>query len=292
MAGTPGHDRQMPTRKNAKALLTGEASVTIGFGGLALACEALMLVGGPFVVIGLVLAIICCAVIVSLYWREMWTALRAGRFSRHSILPLAVVVLIPALGVLLAFKEPILAIGKAPPLPPQRVPAADLEITKIETDVPRRDGYINAQFYLKNKGVASAIQFKHSELVHEFPREMTPLELDQVFGQMAVALSSISPPTPSSEIKPGAQEWYSFVGREAPSRHLAPGRAAFMRQKAGKSRIYVITRNEYRYPLLPEGAWAFGERCSFWFQSVVHVCPTHNGDMIPQAAFSPPAAAK
>ena len=80
----------MPSRTPKKVLLTGESGQTIGLAGLALACVGVMLVGGIFVAIGLIMALGCCGVIVGLHWREMWAAIKAGRVSRHAILPVTV----------------------------------------------------------------------------------------------------------------------------------------------------------------------------------------------------------
>lgn len=98
-----------------KALLTAEATQTVGLAGIALACEALMLIGGIFVAIGLILALVCCAVVIILHWQEMWAAIRSRRFSRHSILPLAVVVVVPLLGALVANRDAILGQKALPP---------------------------------------------------------------------------------------------------------------------------------------------------------------------------------
>lgn len=132
-----GQDRAMPQ----KALLTGEAAQTIGFGGAGLAFVGLMLIGGWFVAIGLALALVCSVVIVILHWQELRQAIRTRTFTRHLVLPLAVVILVPVVGLLVANKDALQSlaaptptvVASAPP-PAQIAPPSSLVTQEQTTD--------------------------------------------------------------------------------------------------------------------------------------------------------------
>lgn len=99
----------MPPPKKKKALLTDEAIQTGTLASLGLACIAVMLIGGIFAVIGLVLAVGCSVLIVILHRDEIVTALRARKSAKHLAFPLASAAVILILGVMVANRDTILA---------------------------------------------------------------------------------------------------------------------------------------------------------------------------------------
>ncbi|HEY3951731.1 hypothetical protein [Phenylobacterium sp.] len=257
-------------KKPSKTLLTGESMQTIGLAALAFTCEAFMLIGGAFIALGFMLAILCCLVVIWIHYSEINSSIKANKFSNILALPLLTVVIVFMFGISLLYKDEILFMTD------QR--GSNISIIKIEPWFPD-SGAAGFNYTFRNVGKSAATNMHKMGVV--FYREQLASNelLDRYFFGLQASLST-EREGGQDEIPPRGRELqYSLPNEHDPIQdHIL--REYWRSQSREMGVIYTLSVYKFRDERMSNGEWKVVELCHYWYANLAHPCGSHNREFL------------